>query len=79
MFPNSLNVARKYGAKVAATGALVVASGAAMAADDPTWMTEAASKAAANGIAAVAVVGAIALAGLAVWGAKWAARKLGFL
>ena len=78
MFPNSLNVARKYGAKVAATGALVVASGAALA-EDPTWMTEAAAKAAANGVAAVAVVGAIALAGLAIWGAKWAARKLGFL
>lgn len=77
MFSQTREVAIKYGAKVAATGSALLASGAAMAED--TWMTTAATKAAENGTAVVAVVAAIALAGLAIWGAKWGARKLGFL
>lgn len=78
MFSNTLGVARKYGAKAAAAGLTLAASTAVMA-QEATWLDQAKEKAAENGVAVVAVVGAIALAGLAIWGAKWGARKLGFM
>lgn len=80
MFSETLGVARKYGARVGAAGLALASTTAAMAAEgDPSWMTEGIAKAAAIGVAVVAVVGAIALAGMTIWGAKWGARRLGFL
>ncbi|WP_284335834.1 hypothetical protein [Comamonas sp. NoAH] len=79
MFSQTLGVARKYGSKLAAAGTSLAVSGAVMAQEAPSWLDTAKEKATENGTAVVAVVGAIALAGLAIWGAKWGARKLGFL